>query len=487
MSHLRVLLSRICGMFADSQAELRLEEEMREHLALLTMDYQERGYSAEAAATEARRQLGPVTQTRETHREARRLPMLDSLAQDLQYAVRQLRASPGFTASVILTLALGIGVNTAIFHLLDTIVLRPLPVTRPAELVRIEGFHDGTRTAFSYPMVREFEARQRSLEGIFASHDLTAASVAGHASMNLGEAKVRLATGDYFRVLGVPIPLGRAFSRQDDQPFAARVAVISHALWMRGYGGRVDVIGESLQIESLPVTIIGVTPADFFGERVGTVPDIWLPMNAGTQLGAQWMMEKSVAMLAPMARLRARIPLASAQAELDTLYRQLRDYSVSAMGTKQVRIALTPGSHGIQSVQQNFARPLWLMMGIAAAILLLACSNLATLFLVRSSLRTREIGVRLAIGASRRRIIRQLLTESLLLAVVGGAAGAVIGWWSLELLVVALSSGPLHLTVPLVLDWRVFAFAAACSAGTVCLFGLAPAVTGTTMDLHRVL
>ncbi len=336
------------------------------------------------------------------------------------------RRAPAFSVAAVLTLSLGIGANAAVFQVLDAVVLRPLPVRQAKSLVRLQGLRDGKRVSFTYPLFREMAARQTSLEGLFAAIDVPGATVAGAASDPFAGASARLATGNFFRVLGTDARIGRVFADGDDGPSSAPVAVISHGFWRRAFGGRPDVPGQTLRVNNVLVTVIGVTAADFFGDQIGSSPDVWLPMSLATDLSVGWLLQPGSSLLSPMGRLRAGVSPDQAQAVLDGLYRQLADYDMKIAGTKTVALEVQPGARGLRGIQDDLSRPLWMLMGVVGLVVLVACCNLASLLLARGAARTQEIGVRQALGATRGRLVRQLLTESLLLSGFGGLVGVAI-------------------------------------------------------------
>ena len=476
---IRVFLKRLFGKDIDP----RLDEEIAAHLEMLAREFESKGMSPEEARAAARREFGPIAQMRESHRDRRRLQLFDSLFQDISYACRQLRANPGFTAAAIVTLALGIGANTAIFTVLDRIVIRSLPVADPDGLVAIRV----KQQLFGVPLVREMSARQAVVQGIFATGGAARIRKASVQGREIVEPAFLLATGNYFRLLGTRAQVGRLFSDTDDDASAAPVAVISDRFWRRQFGGQSSVLGMTIRInEQFAVQVIGVTEHDFYGERLGQIPDAWIPLSFAAQV-APGMELRSSAWLSPMARLRADVPLEQAQAGLAVLLNQLMpDYGLRMRGVTDYQLQLVPARQGLATLTAEFSTPLWLLMGLVTFVVLITCCNLANLLLARGVARSHEIGVRLAIGASRARMMRQLLTESLVIAGLGGGLGLAIAYWGSRGLT-SLAFAAQNQEFMMGLDWRVAFFAVLVSIVCACLFGLVPAFTTSRINLNSAL
>jgi predicted permease len=412
--------------------------------------------------------------------------MASPLWQDLSYAVRQLHGNPAFAAAAVLTLALGIGANSAIYQVLDAVVFRSLPVHDAVSLVQIQLLENNQPIHISYPVYKEMAARQRVLDGLFAVSDfpLRQAVLRGRGSSRA--VKGSIVSGNYFRVLGVSARAGRVFTEDDDRLAAAPVIVISDAFWNREFARSSAAIGQVLEINGASGTVIGVTPPAFFGETVGTVPDLWLPISFQPQfMPADWLNAPSHSWLSMLGRLRPGVPASQAQAALDPLYRAVSNLTVQSSG-RAYRVQLQPASRGIDDLERRFGGPLWVLMGMTGLVLLIACSNLASLLLGRATARTREIGVRLALGAGRSRIARQLLTEGLLLSALGGVCALLLATYGARWLVGwASTAGDWRLSLEL--EWRHVVFTAGVAVVSTCLFGLAPAWTAIHVDVLSAL
>ena len=482
MTSVRLLLARLLGR---GRAPAELDAEFAEHIRLLAADLERTGLSPQAARMEAGRRLGNVTSLHELYREQRRLPFLEPLVQDLSYALRQLRRSPGFAAAAILTLALGIGANVAIYQALDAVLFRELPVRDPAALVQIQLLENGSPVHVSYPLFRELSRRQNALQSVFAVSDFPLREAVLRGRGGLRGVAGSLVSGEYFRQLGVSARIGRTLQPFDDQPGAPPVAVLSDAFWSREFDRSPAVLGQVLQINQASATIIGVVPPEFFGETVGSAPDVWLPVSLQPQvMPGDWLNAPSSSWLTVLGRLRPGNSARQAQAALEPLYRELAALTVTRPG-KSYSVALTAARRGIDGLEARFGQPLWLLQGIAGLALLFACSNMAGLLLARAMSRGNEIGVRLALGAGRARLLRQWLAESALLGILGTAAAIPLAIWGTRALVMLASQETWRL--PVQFGWRAMAFTSAVSAAAVCLFGLLPAVAAARLDIHRAL
>jgi predicted permease len=483
----RVLLSRIRGAFGSGRWGARLDDEVREHLDQLAAEYEQGGMTPQQARQAARRAFGGVEQMKEAYRDRRGLPWVDDLRRDIGYAARGLVRNPGFTAIAVLVLALGIGANTAIFSLLDAVILRPLPVRQPGELVLASYQTQGRRTlAFTAYQFRAFGAEADVLAGLAAFHALPVSiTYQGESELALGQ----FVSGGYHRMLGVPPALGRTLTDADDSaPGSNLPAVLSYGYWQRKFGGAFTVLGESIEINGRPFTIVGVTPRGFFGTQPGRDVDVTFPLSS--QLGlfgnrsliddaseARWLY--LVGRLAPgVSRERAKVALA-----LTWDHVRLSHPRAGRTPPPQT-FNLLDGSQGLNELRAGFSRPLQALMAMVAVVLFIACANLATLLLARSSGRRQEVSLRLALGASRSRVLRQLLTESLLLSTIGGVIGVGLAYMASDLLVQIMSGREQTLVLDLAPNQTTMTFTLVASLAAGLVFGIVPSLraarTGAT-------
>ena len=413
---------------------------------------------------------------------------MQTLWQDMRYALRMLVKNPGFAAVAILTLALGIGANTAIFSVVNAVLLSNLPVQNPEELVAVNATDlrsSGLDEDFSYPMYQALRDKNTVFSNVLArtGADLNV-GFGGRSERAIGE----LVSGNYFETLGVQPWRGRLFSQDDDRaPGAHPEVVLSYGYWQRRFGRDDSVVGQEIVINGKPMTVIGVSPPGFYGTELGRSPDIRLPMMMATVVRpapANRLQNPEQRWLTILGRRKAGIGTAEAQASVDVLYHQALEGELSLLDSHTteherqqrmaVHIKLLPGQQGSAHLQSEMERPVLLLFCVTAIVLLVACSNLANLLLARTEKRRQEIAVRLAIGATRGQLVRQSLTEALLLSVIGGAAGMVVAVWARAGILKFLPADfTAHLNLPL--DTRVLAFTLFSSLFTGILFGLAPA------------
>ena len=474
--------------------------ELEAHLAIETDDNVARGMTPDAARLAAERKLGNRTLVREDIYQMNTISIVDSAWRDLKYGVRLLRLNPSFAVVAILSLALGVGANTAIFQLLDAVRLRTLPVNDPQQLVevRIGDTPNGRTGAFNgrRPMLTNaLWEKVRDQQEAFSS-----ALAWGTVAFNLttgGEARYAQGlwvSGDFFKTLDVPALAGRVITSADDyRGCAAPPAVISYGFWQREYGGS-PAIGRSIVLDGHTYDIVGTTPASFFGVEVGRTFDVAVPLCAEPlSRGARTALDKpDTWFLAAFGRLKPGWTIDRASAQLASIspgiFKETLPPRYLAEDTKSYlafKLGAFPAGTGVSNLRRNYESPLWLLLATTGLVLLIACANLANLMLARATAREREVAVRLAIGASRGRIVRQMLAESLLIAAIGAALGAAIAQWLSRFLVEFLNTDGNQVFVALALDWRIFAFTATLAVATCLIFGLMPALraTGTAPGL----
>ncbi len=457
-------------MFTRRRPQEDFDSEIQSHIALETDRLIADGLSPEEARVMARRTFGNATSAAERFYETTRpLLWLEQLGGDLRYALRALRKSPGFAAVAVLTLGLGIGVNTTIFSMLSTAMFRPLPVANAARLVTISRAGDPT---ISYPDYRDFRDRSRSFDGIAATM-LTESSLDVNGQAHFAGSEV--VTGNYAQVVGLGTALGKWFTT-DDEPSA----VISYAAWQRIFGGSAAVIGQAVRSEGLRYTVVGVAPRDYGGLWGLIAPDIWVPMRTWFRQYPNLYRDlenRDRAHVMAVGALRRAADRGHAAVELELISRQGHGSDLQSRGSL-APIALQPANGYVDPrTKKQVAPVLAFLIVVVGLILSIACANVGNLLMARGVAREREISVRLALGASRSRLMRQLLTESAVLAAMGGAAGIAMGATSNRLMTTLFrASFPVeHLKFGLELDIRAVLLTAAVSAVSVLVFGLIPA------------
>ncbi len=497
MKPLSAYLARLRG--ADQRRELDLALELDAHIEMLTDDNIRAGIPPEEARRLASIAMGGMEQIKDDCRDRWSFPWLASLRRDLSYAVRVLAKSPTFTATAVLTLALGIGANTAIFSLMNAILLRNLPVRQPQQLVFFgdakatgsTGFWpDGDTQLFSYPFFRQFRQENQVFSDVAAIASILF-NTHGRVGSSSGFEKinVELVSGSYFNTLGVSPLFGRTLSDADDlEPGQGRVAVANYAWWQRRFAGNPKAIGGAVTIGSTPYVIVGVAPPEFFGVTVGQSPDLWIPLAMQKEISPGWngLNDNLFQTLHVIARLKPGLNVQQAQAHTDFLFRQiLRSYAGPQPDRhrldviERAQIELTPATTGRSGLRRQFSAPLKVLMVVVALVLLIACANVANLLLARATVRQREIAVRLSIGAARARLIRQLLVESGLLGLAGSVLGIAFAWAGSRVLLLMVSAGPEVTPVRVTPDITVLAFTLGVTILTVLIFGVVPAFRTT--------
>ena len=502
----------------DKEADLR--EELQFHLAEEASEREAAGLGKEEATCAARRELGNLTMVEEDTRAVWGWAIIEQLGQDLRYALRTMAASRVFTLLAVSSLALGIGANTAIYSFIDAILLRSLPVSDPQSLVVLnwhakpigpdfvmhsmsgstwgDSRSGETSGIFPYPAFELFRENDSVFSIVFAHFQYWQArrlnvAIRGQAEIANGWS----VSGDYFRGLGVAPAAGRLILPDDDIPGNSAVVVASYGFSQRHFGQAANAVGQPVVIDNVPLTMVGVAPTEFFGVDPAGSPDLYFPMHANELLGAGHQfgfqpnsyLDRNYYWTQIMGRLRPGVTLAQAQAQLAPEFRQ---WVASTAANDRERanlpeLVVKEGATGLDSLRRKYSKPLYVLLAMVGLILGLACANVANLLLARAAARRREIALRLSIGASRARVVRQLLTESILLASIGGILGVLLAIWGIRFLTLLLASGRANFTLRAELNWHVLGVAAALSLVTGVLFGLVPALQATRVDVMPAL
>jgi predicted permease len=501
MSYPAELLRRLRMIFHRRQLDADLEEEMRLHLDLRAQQQIDSGLPASAARRAAYRKFGNTTRIQEKSRMTWGWESVESFLQDVNYGIRAMLRSPALTIVALVSLALGIGANTAIFSLLDAVLLRSLPVQNPQQLVLLGlGEDNGISDArdqtdlYSYPFYCQMQQRNAVFSdtaAIFSMLNQVHGTVVGRNETE--PMNVQMVSGTYFQTLSVQAQIGRPLTDADDNSEGDHpVAVISHAWWKRSLASDPQVLGRQLKLGSTTFTIVGVAPPEFFGTKVGEAPDIWIPLSMMKAVPPGWgdYKDNFSEPLYILGRLKPGVSTAEATTNVNLLYQQIQrgfpDFGPNQENLQKLakaHVRITPMATGISRIRGQFSEPLQILMAVVALVLLIACANIANLLLARSTARARELAVRQALGARRTRIIRQLLTESLLLACAGGALGIALASVANRLLL-RMVSGTLE-TIPLdvSLNWRLLLFTLGITVVTALLFGTIPAFRATRLQL----
>ncbi len=488
---------RLQSLFRRRRVEAELDEELQSHLECSTESNIAKGMSREEARNQALRAMEGYEQKKEECRDLRGVNWIENIVRDIRYGLRMLRRSPVFTAVAILSLALGIGANSAIFSLIDTLLLRPLPVSHPKELRNLFlRLPERPQPFVSYPMFQALQAHNEAFTSLAAWSNHRFQLASGDEVIHIdGE----LASGSYFSMLHVPPALGRMFTEADDHPFGGKdgpVAVVSDRFWDRHFQRSPSAVGSGIVLDQIRFTVIGVMPPNFFGAEIGTHPEVWIPISFAGRVGdSGCIASRNCWWLTVMGRMKPGITADQANAHLGTISSEVLKETTppgfNATMQKRYRsytFTSNSGEQGWSFLRLQFSDPILILTILVASVLLIACANMASLLLARASTRHREIAVRLSIGAARHRIVRQLLTESVLLSLAGGLAGIFFAFWLNRILMAFVSStqrhGPGQFThLELQLDWRVLLFTFAVASVSGIIFGLAPALRSTRVDI----
>ena len=507
MGWLRSFKSGLRSLLGKQRVEREMDEELDGFLDAAAAHKQKLGMSARAARRAARVEMGGRNAVKQRVWSSRWESVAENLWQDVRLGMRGLLKSPGFTLVALLSLTLGIGANTAIFTLMNAIMLRPLPVEKSQQLVLFgdgraagstKSLPDSSWRLFSYPFFHTFSGKAQSFAGLAAvnSNQLQShASVAGGA---LEPIHIDLVSGSYFGMLGVPAILGRVIGAADDgAPGSGPVAVASYGWFERHFHGDPAALGTVVRVQSHDYTLIGVARPGFFGVSVGEAADLWIPLSMEEEISPDrnGITDKFFQSLYIVGRLKPGVSMASAGSETNLLFKQIlrSDFVGTNPSQKELNaiqhasIELTPAGNGLSRLRRRFSLPLKILMTIVALVLLIACANIANMLLARGVSRAREVAVRMALGASRGRIVVQLLTESSLLAFAGAGMGIALAWKASPLLLHMAQPGPQPVPINLRPDMMVLGFTLLVTVLTALIFGIVPALRATRLELTPAL
>jgi len=498
---------RLRALFSRTAVEQELDDELLAHIELEAEKYERKGMSHETALRRARLEFGGVEKTKEECRETRGTARLESIARDLRYAIRTLTHRPAFALTVIATLALGIGANTAIFTLVDALLLRPLPVSHPEKLVIVSDPAAVSSNGIGSPPVTDFVSYQlfrdvRSTNTVLT--DMYANGAPGSLDVHMGagaeaapeQPHARFVTGNFFSVLGVSACAGRTFTGAEDRnPGEDPVAVLTYDYWQGRFSGSRAAIGSIMRVNDVAVTIVGVTPRGFHGDIVGQPVDFWLPMMMEPAIEPRRpsLDERSWCWLVMMGRLRSDVTLEQARQQLTVIEANAVREHLSGLQLSQFEgnlkatpIHVVSGARGFSERRAEYGRALWVLMAAVGLVILVVCANVSSLMLARIVARGREMTLRMALGAGRGRLIQEMLIEGVLLAFVSGILGLLAAAWGTRALLATVgASTPISIdTTP---DAPVLIFTATVTLASVLLFSLLPALRGTQVDLATAL
>jgi predicted permease len=485
-----------------------ISETIREHLEEKIADLMDRGMTQKEAERAARLEFGNVPLIEQRSREVWQWPTLESMWADVRYALRRLGKSPGFTIIALLTLALGIGANTGIFTVLNAVLLKSLPVPHPEQLLLVrQNDSPADQSLFSYPLFQRLR-RQSPDSALVAAMSWAdsyyIATGGGPQERALGQ----LVSGNYFQVFETYPVLGRLFTPEDDSKLSGSpVAVISYPYWQKHFGGDPNVTGHTVDVNQVPFTIVGVIARGFFGARTGSEPDFWMPLtmqsdvryrglysNEGANPSTPWVPQEKIEWLQLVVRIKDSAVIPHFLAAVNQQYRQTLELLLqnqndfqSQQAISRSHLTLESGQQGFATLKREFQQPLFLLMGMAGMVLLIACANIGNLLLARSDARGRAHAIQLSMGASRMRLVRQMLTECLLLSTGGAILGIAVAFWCTTVLPKWASEGEMSIPLNLVPDTKVLLFSLVIAAATGVLFGLVPALRSTHVDPASVM
>jgi len=482
-----MLRQRIRALFRRDAVEAELDDELRFHIDRLAELYVTQGMRPEEARRRAILQFGGIDPVKEDCRESRGVNFVETLLQDLRYALRVLRRSPGFTLVAVASLALGIGANTAIFSMMDSALLKTLPVRDPGRLAQVVSVFDDGRGWYSNVSSRIYEELRRNPHSFSDVFAFTISEQTMRAEGSAERVRVEEVSGNYYAALGVPVQLGRPLMQEDARELPSHVAaVLSYSFWTRRFGRDPSVLGRSVFLADTPVTIVGVTVPEFHGAEPSQPPDIAVPLP----VDGPWPQS-----LNTWARLKPGVTLRQAEPELDVVFQRYLEWlrpEIASWPERNRRALLSergelrPADRSA-GLRVQYEEPLKLVFAISGVVLLIACANVANLLLARVEARASEMGLRLAIGAGRKRLTRQLLTESMLLAAIGAILGLLVAYGCHHVLLSALTQGVVTEAMRFQLDSRVLILTLAVSLLVGLLFGIVPALRAARVDVYAAL
>ncbi len=498
-------MSWLHRLFSRDRLDKDLDKELQFHVESQVRDLVAAGVPIAEAKRRALASFGGIEPIREMTHDARGTRWVEDFSRDIRYAFRTMRRSPAFTIAAVLSLAVGIGANTAIFTIVNALLIRPLPVSHPEQLqfLNIAGYDQASDSRFSYPKFKDYQAQLTNASLAAMTRTVRMQVLAGNdnAELALGQ----LVSGEWFRVLGVPAAAGRVFSPDDNTTMDGHpVVVISHAYWLRRFGGSAAAIGSTIRVSGVPMTVIGVAAENFSGLAVGESVDFWAPAMMQSRLRyasnadiddadskKPWVPQDGIRWLWLVARIVPPVSTSQVQAEAQTMFHRNLEQAAATVSDKAAReyflrgrLELAPAARGTSEMRDTFGRAVLVLMSTAALVLLIACANLANLLMARSASRGREFALRLALGAGRGRLIRQLLTEALALSLLAGAASVFLAEFGAHALLRLASDGPAPIAMDVSIDWATGAFAAGISVATGLLFGLLPALRLSRSTAH---